>query len=150
MPDANFRVRAVSESPARVSVRARNFTMIVDEPPNLGGDDKGANPVEYVLAALAGCLNVVGHLVANEMNFQIEKLEIDVYGPLNPARLFGKSYEDRAGYKEITAEMKVDTDADEETLKKWVEAVEDRCPVSDNLGNSTPVRVIAKELTKVL
>ena len=147
MPDANFRVRAVSESPTRVAVKARNFTMIVDEPPNLGGDDKGANPVEYVLAALAGCLNVVGHLVANEMGFQIDKLEIDVYGPLNPARLFGESYEDRAGYKEITAEMKFDTDADEETLKKWVEAVEDRCPVTDNLGNSTPVRVVAKELT---
>lgn len=29
MPDANFRVRAVSESPARVAVRARNFTLIV-------------------------------------------------------------------------------------------------------------------------
>ena len=67
---------------------------------------------------------------------------------MNPARLFGKSYEDRAGYKEITAEMKVDADVDEETLKKWVEAVEDRCPVSDNLGNSTPVRVLAKELKK--
>ncbi|HAY98977.1 MAG TPA: osmotically inducible protein C [Mesotoga sp.] len=147
MPDANFRVRAVSESPTRVAAKARNFTMIVDEPPNLGGDDKGANPVEYVLAALAGCLNVVGHLVANEMGFQIDKLEIDVYGPLNPARLFGKSYEDRAGYKEITAEMKVDTNADEETLKRWVEAVEDRCPVTDNLGNSTPVRVVAQELT---
>jgi len=61
--------------------------------------------------------------------------------------LFGKSYEDRAGYKEITAEMKVDTNADEETLKRWVEAVEDRCPVTDNLGNSTPVRVVAQELT---
>jgi uncharacterized OsmC-like protein len=149
MPDANFRVRAVSESRARVAVKARNFTMIVDEPPNLGGDDKGASPVEYVLAALAGCLNVVGHLVADEMGFKIKRLEIDVYGPLNPARLFGKSYEDRAGFKEITAEMKVETDADEETLKKWVEAVEDRCPVSDNLGNSTPVRVVAKEFTKV-
>lgn len=100
------------------------------------------------MAALAGCLNVVGHLVAKEMGFQIDKLEIEVYGPLNPARLFGKSYEDRAGYKEITAEMKVDADVDEETLKKWVEAVEDRCPVSDNLGNSTPVRVLAKELKK--
>jgi len=57
MPDANFRVRAMSESPARVSVKARSFNMIVDEPPNLGGEDRGANPVEYVLAALAGCLN---------------------------------------------------------------------------------------------
>jgi uncharacterized OsmC-like protein len=40
----------------------------------------------------------------------------------------------------------VDTDAYEETLKRWVEAVEDRCPVSDNLGNSTPVRVLPKNL----
>jgi uncharacterized OsmC-like protein len=146
MPDANFRVRAVSESRARVAVKARNFTMIVDEPPNLGGDDKGASPVEYVLAALAGCLNVVGHLVADEMGFKIKRLEIDVHGPLNPARLFGKSYEDRAGFKEITAEMKVETDADEETLKKWVEAVEDRCPVTDNLVNPTPVKVLASSL----
>jgi len=37
MPDANFRVRAISESPARVSVKARSFNMIVDEPPTWVG-----------------------------------------------------------------------------------------------------------------
>ncbi|HOI34356.1 MAG TPA: OsmC family protein [Mesotoga infera] len=141
MPDANFRVRAISESPARVSVKARSFNMIVDEPPNLGGEDRGANPVEYVLAALAGCLNVVGHIVAGEMGFSIKRLEIDVSGPLNAARLMGKSQDDRAGFKEIKATMKVDSDADEETLERWVKVVEDRCPVSDNLSNETPLSV---------
>jgi uncharacterized OsmC-like protein len=148
MPDANFRIKAVSESPARVSVRARGFTMIVDEPPNLGGEDRGANPVEYVLAALAGCLNVVGHLIAKEMGFEISRLEIDVSGPLNPARLFGKSYDERAGFKEIVASMNVETDADTATLEEWVKAVEDRCPVSDNLGNPTPVVVKASVLSR--
>jgi uncharacterized OsmC-like protein len=148
MPDANFRIKAVSESPARVSVRARGFTMIVDEPPNLGGEDRGANPVEYVLAALAGCLNVVGHLIAKEMGFEISRLEIDVSGPLNPARLFGKSYDERAGFKEIVASMNVETDADTATLEEWVKAVEDRCPVSDNLGNPTPVIVKASVLSR--
>ncbi len=66
--DLKFSISATSETPTRVQGKARSFTMYVDEPPQLGGEDKGANPVEYLLAALAVCLNVVGHMVAKEMN----------------------------------------------------------------------------------
>lgn len=141
MPDAKFRVTAKSEAATRVTVKARNFTMTVDEPPALGGEDKGANPVEFVLGALAGCLNVMANLIAKEMNMKISNLEFVLEGPLNPDKLFGKATEDRAGYKEINVKVKVDTDADEETLKKWLEAIESRCPVSDNLANPTPVKI---------
>lgn len=122
-------------------VKARGFNIIVDEPQNLGGDDAGATPVEYVLAALAGCLNVVGHLIAKEMGFNLKGMEIDLEGDLNPARFMGKSKEERAGYKEVRVVIKADADADAETLKKWLKAVEDRCPVSDNILNSTPVKI---------
>ena len=37
--------------------------------------------------------------------------------------------------------MKPETDADEATLKTWIEKVENRCPVSDNLANATPVNI---------
>jgi len=46
--------------------------MTIDEPDNLGGTDAGANPVEYLLAALSGYLNVVGHLVAREMGINLK------------------------------------------------------------------------------
>ena len=36
--------------------RQQPFTLDADEPDVLLGEDKGANPVEYVLHALAGCL----------------------------------------------------------------------------------------------
>jgi Predicted redox protein, regulator of disulfide bond formation len=114
--DIKFSISAKSESATRVAVKARNFTMYVDEPPQLGGDDRGANPVEYVLAALAGCLNVVGNLVAKEMDVKLQDLLIEIEGTLNPAKFQGKSSEERAGYKQINVKMKVKTDA---SLKYW-------------------------------
>lgn len=51
---AKFKVSAKSENPTKTVVRARNFEMIIDEPKDLGGTGGGPNPVEYVLAALAG------------------------------------------------------------------------------------------------
>ncbi|HBT26705.1 MAG TPA: osmotically inducible protein C, partial [Pseudothermotoga sp.] len=115
--------------------------MYVDEPPQLGGDDRGANPVEYVLAALAGCLNVVGNLVAKEMDVKLQDLLIEIEGTLNPAKFQGKSSEERAGYKQINVKMKVKTDASPEILEKWLKTVEERCPVSDNLSNPTPLKI---------
>jgi len=139
--DLKFSISATSETPTRVQVKARSFTMYVDEPPQLGGEDKGANPVEYLLAALAGCLNVVGHMVAKEMNMQLDGLAINIEGVLNPAKFQGKSNAERAGYKEINVTIEAKTNALEDVLKKWIETVESRCPVSDNIANPTPVKL---------
>jgi uncharacterized OsmC-like protein len=139
--DLKFSISATSETPTRVQVKARSFTMYVDEPPQLGGEDKGANPVEYLLAALAGCLNVVGHMVAKEMNMQLDGLVINIEGVLNPAKFQGKSNAERAGYKEINVTIEAKTNAPEDVLKKWIETVESRCPVSDNIANPTPVKL---------
>ncbi|WP_041077245.1 OsmC family protein [Thermotoga caldifontis] len=138
--DLKFSVSAVSETPTRVQVKTRNFTMYVDEPPQLGGEDKGANPVEYLLAALAGCLNVVGHMVAKELNMKLDGLAIEIEGVLNPAKFQGKPNAERAGYKEINVTIKAKTNASEDVLKKWLQIVESRCPVSDNIANPTPVK----------
>ena len=144
MADLNFRVRAHSENPTKTIVKARGFEMIIDEPADLGGTNAGANPVEYELAAFCGCINVMAHIVAGEMGFELKGVNINIVGNLNPDRLFGKSFEDRAGYKEIRVEVKPDCDASPEVLSKWLEAIEDRCPVSDNLRNSTPVSLDLK------
>jgi|SRR6056297_78152 len=141
MSDLKFRIQAQKASAAKTIVKARNFEIIVDEPQDLGGTNSAPNPVEYVLAAFAGCLNVMGNLIAGEMGFELEDLKIDISGNLNPARLFGKSDEDRAGYKNIVVKMIPTCNADKATLEKWLHAVESRCPVSDNIQNITPVSV---------
>ncbi|MFO7977664.1 MAG: OsmC family protein [Bacteroidales bacterium] len=142
MSDLQFKISAHSETAARTMVKARNFQIIVDEPKELGGSNQAANPVELVLAAFAGCLNVMGHIVAAEMDFALRGIQIEISGNLNPNKLFGKSDADRAGYKGIKVSLKPDCDADQATLEKWIHAVESRCPVSDNLQNGTPVQVV--------
>lgn len=141
MPLKSFSVSGVSESPARILVKARQFTIIIDEPPALGGEDKGANPVEYLLSALAGCLNVVAHIVAKEMGINIKRLEIQVSGQLDTARLIGEKTTERAGFQQIEVNFKIDSDADDALLEHWLAVVKDRCPVSDNLANPTPVKI---------
>ncbi len=141
MSDLSFNVKGESTSPAQFIAKTRNFKLIIDEPEDLGGSNEGANPVEYILAGLAGCLNVVGHLVAKELNFEIKKLKIEVTGNLNPDRLFGVSNKERAGFKAIKLNLIPDTEASITTLAKWLEIVKERCPVKDNLTNNTPVKV---------
>lgn len=141
MPKLKFQVTAASENPTKTVVETRGFKIIVDEPENLGGTNAGANPVEYVLSALAGCLNVVGHLVAKEMGFEMRGIKIDIEGDLDPAKFMGQTSTGRAGYESIRVSIKPDCDADAETLAKWVKAVESRCPVSDNVANATPVEI---------
>lgn len=137
----NFKINAKSESPTRTVVTARDFKMVIDEPANLGGDDKGANPVEFLLGALSGCLNVVGHMVAKEMGFDFKGMEIDIEGGLNPAKFMGKPSDERTGYQYINVKIRPNTDMDEDILEEWAKKVEERCPVSDNIGNATPISI---------
>lgn len=48
--------------------RSQHFVFEKDEPPVLLGKDHGANPVEYALAALNGCLTttLIYHAVATQ------------------------------------------------------------------------------------
>jgi len=144
--DLVFRVSGVAESPARFRAQTRRFTVLVDEPEELGGTDEAPNPVEYVLIGFGGCLNVMAHLIAQELGFTIRRLEIDLKGTLNPDRLFGRSGAERAGYKQIEVQLRVDADADEATLQEWLARINDRCPVNDNLSNPTPVTISVTSL----
>jgi len=145
MSNLIFSAKGESTSPTKFLGQTRQFTFVVDEPEALGGTDEDANPVEYILAGLAGCINVVGHVVAKELGFTINKLKIEVSGDLNPQRFLGVSYNERAGFQSISLNIIPDTDADIETLAKWLEIIEQRCPVKDNLQNSTPVKIAVEK-----
>ena len=141
----NFSTSGVNESATKFVSNSRTFNFIVDEPPALGGTDHGANPVEYLLAGFAGCLNVVAHLVAKEQGINLRSLRISVEGDINPARLMGSSYQERAGFQSLRIDLIPDTDATPEALSNWLKTVEERCPVSDNLANLTPLQIVIRE-----
>ena len=142
MANLTFSVEAKAETSTKTVVKTRGFEIVIDEPVHLGGQDIAPNPLEFMLAAHAGCINVISHIVAQQMGITLSGLEISVEASLEPDILFGKSEHTRAGFGEIKAVVKVKSDADEETLQKWFEAVEKRCPVLENLKNETPMKTV--------
>lgn len=136
-----FEATAVSTSDTGLTVKARDFEFIVDEPAALGGGDLGPNPVEYVLGSLLGCLNVVVHLVAKEKGVTLDSFKATAKGDLDPAKFMGASNEGRAGYLFITVTIEVESDADQAVLDEIVAIAETRCPVSDNLAHETPITI---------
>jgi uncharacterized OsmC-like protein len=132
-------VTGTSESPTKLAVSVRDFSFIVDEPASFGGADSGPNPVEYVLAALAGCMNVVIHLVAQERGIIVRALKLTVTGELDTSRLMAVPTDNRAGFHTIELTADIDSDASPAELDEVLRLAEKRCPVSDNLSHETPV-----------
>ena len=119
------------------TTRTRPFVLTADEPPVLLGEDAGANPVEYVLHALAACLttSMVYHAAAR--GIEIKGVESALKGQLDLRGFLGLSKDVRQGYREITASFRVKTAADAEQLRKLMM----NSPVYDIVTNPVPVRL---------
>ena len=139
MSELTFKISAQSESSTKVIAKARQFEIVIDEPQNFGGNDDAPTPVETLLASYAGCLNVVLHILAKEKKIKINHINIDIKGSINPQRLLGISNDDRAGFKSLDLEVKIESEADGETIEKLINDAKDRCPINDNLSNITPI-----------
>jgi uncharacterized OsmC-like protein len=138
--DLNFSVNGKRVGATKYQGLARSFELIVDEPEMLGGEDSAANPVEYLLAGYAGCLNVVFGIVAKELKVEIKSLDINIDGDINPEKFLGISDNERTGFKSINVNIELRTNADKATEALLIEKVKSRCPVNDNLANPTPIQ----------
>jgi len=124
-----------------VKTYAGKHVSIIDQPEAMGGTDSGPSPLAYVFVALGGCLVTIAKIVAGQKKIDLRRVEVEVTGDLNLDVLRGKEKNERAGFTSITANVKVDADLTEEEKKAFLEEVDKRCPVSDNLLNPSNVKV---------
>jgi len=117
--------------------REKPFRLKADEPPVLLGQDKGANPVEYVLAALSGCMTTSLAYHAAAQGIEVESIESGYEGDLDLKGFLGIDPKVRKGYQEIRVNFKVKTAAEKEKLVELVK----NSPVYDIITNPTPVRI---------
>ncbi|NMC46781.1 MAG: OsmC family protein [Chloroflexi bacterium] len=128
-----------------IETKAGAHTAYVDQPPAMGGTDKGPTPLDYVFISLAGCLITIAKIVANQKRIVLRDVSVEVEGELNLEVLRGQDDKDRAGFKSFKASMKIDADLSKEEKQAFVEEVDRRCPISDNLMHTTPVEVVLAE-----
>ncbi len=106
-----------------------------DEPPVLLGEDRTANPVEYLLHALASCLTSSIIYKAAARGITIESLESTLEGDLDARAFLELSNDVRKGYQNIRVTFKVKSGASPEELKECAEF----SPVLDVVTHGTPV-----------
>ena len=117
--------------------RSQPFVLDADEPSWLLGTNRGANPGEFVLHALAACLttSLVYHAAAR--GIRVESVESTVEGDIDWRGFLGLSADVRRGFKQIRVHFTVKSNASSERLRELTTF----SPVLDIVSNPVPVSV---------
>lgn len=122
-----------------VAITARQHEFTVDEPESLGGADKGANPIEHLLAALASCTVISYQVWAGKLGIAVDSIDVDLEGTIDLAGFFGTDETVRPGFQGIELGIRVAGPASEADYRRLEQAVAEHCPVLDNLTHGVPV-----------
>jgi uncharacterized OsmC-like protein len=117
------------------------FVMAADEPPLLLGEDRGANPVEYLLTGLAACVTTSITYHGAARGIRISRLESELEGDLDLHGFLGISDAVRPGYQAIQIKFRIEGDASREELEDLVQHAKNLSPVYDVVSRSVPVTV---------
>lgn len=126
--------------------RNKPFVFEADEPPILLGKDRGANPVEYVLHALAACLTTSIAYHAAAKGVEIHEIEARFEGDLDLRGFLGLREDVRNGYEAIRASFKIKASCPDEMLEEVCQWGPTYSPVYDIVTGNVPVTVeLAKD-----
>lgn len=128
-------------SAGQTHTRSKPFVITQDEPTIFLGKDHAANPVEYALTALVGCVTSTLVYYAAAMNVKINKIESTIDGDIDLRGFLNIDENIKAGYKSIDIKFKIDSDASPETLKTLTEIAKKHSPVANTIANATPVNI---------
>jgi uncharacterized OsmC-like protein len=117
------------------------FTVDADHPECFASEDRGATPVEHVLAALAGCLTAGVAAVAQNRKIQLRSVTSTLEGKMNVLGILGADPEVRNGFSAISVHFDIDADATPEEIEALVAQSQKRSAVFDIITNPTNVSV---------
>lgn len=134
-----FRASTYSENPGfTVRSEVRGFTVPIDEPRELGGNDTAPNPVELLLAALGGCQEIVYRAFAAVLGIEIHNIEVHAKGYIDLHGFLGLA-DVPAGFTNVSFTTRIVSPASTESIIQLAALVEKHCPVQDTLARPIPV-----------
>ena len=119
---------------------AKDFTIRVDEPLEIGGSNQYANPQEYLLAALNACMIVGYSALCAAEGIELAALRIETEGEIDLRGFFGISDEVKPGYEELSYTVHISGSGTPEQFEKIHRTVMATSPNYYNLRNSIPLK----------
>jgi uncharacterized OsmC-like protein len=121
--------------------RTMTFEFTNGEPPVLLGNNEGANPVEFLLHALAGCVTTTFVLHATARGITIRELSTQLEGDLDLRGLLGLDDSVSPGYEHIRIRMKLEADCPDEELDNLLAYTQQHSPVCNTVCRPVPVSI---------
>jgi uncharacterized OsmC-like protein len=121
--------------------RETAFEFVNGEPPVLLGKNEGANPVEFLLHALAGCVTTTFVLHAMARGIAIRSLSTELSGELDLHGLLGLDDAVAPGYESIRVAMRVEADCPDAELDALIAYAQAHSPVCNTVCRPVPVTV---------
>jgi len=118
--------------------RKEPFVFDNSEPPILLGNNEGANPVEFILHGLAGCMTTTMMLHAAANGISVDRVESSLEGDLDVQGFLGLDDSIRNGYQNIKVNFKIEGNLTEEEKQKLISFAY-MSPVFDIVTNKVPV-----------
>jgi uncharacterized OsmC-like protein len=123
----------------------RRFTIDIDEPSELGGSNRFANPQEYLIAALNACMTV-GYVAQCAVHgITLESLVIETEGEIDLRGFLGIDPKVAKGYESLRYRVRIKGDGSREQFAEIHKAVMATSPNFYNLS-----RPVALEPTLVV
>jgi uncharacterized OsmC-like protein len=121
--------------------RSFAFEFTNGEPPVLLGNNEGANPVEFLLHAIAGCVTTTFVLHAMARGITIFELWTELKGNIDLQGLLGLDDNVPAGYEQIKIRMHVRADCSDEELDDLLGYAHQHSPTCSTVCRPVPVMI---------
>lgn len=121
--------------------RKEPFEFTNGEPPVLLGNNEGANPVEYLLHALAGCVTTTTILHAAARGIEIHSLSTELTGDIDVQGLLAMDDSVPVGYESIRIRMNIEANCSDEELDDLISFARNHSPVCSTVCKPVPVTV---------
>jgi uncharacterized OsmC-like protein len=124
----SMKVQAIWKRNYQVEVKARQFSVPIDEAPEFHGDDTGMMPTELFLCSLASCFCLALVFVAKKKRIEVKDMRVNVKGE-----------KDLKNFLFSRLIVEVDSSLLPEALQDIIPIAKKYCFVSNTISKSCPI-----------
>lgn len=110
--------------------KIRNHFVITDEPTDLGGDDNGPTPIEYLLNAIGGCVAITLRMYSERKKWDLGKITVTVSQKTETT--------DNGIVKSLVEEISFEKEITEDQHKRLLN-IAGKCPVAKMVKGETKI-----------